>query len=55
MSDTILSHFDYPILRHICNSFGIIRFPDAQYEMVRWALVYMAWHQKAQSKKDYGT
>lgn len=35
MSKTILPHFDYPILRHICNSFGIIRFPDAQYEMVR--------------------
>ena len=35
MSATILPHFDYPILRHICNSFGIIRFPDAQYEMVR--------------------
>jgi alanine racemase len=35
MSAIILPHFDYPILRHICNSFGIIRFPDAQYEMVR--------------------
>ncbi|MFT7102221.1 MAG: alanine racemase [Bacteroidia bacterium] len=35
MSDAIISHFDYPVLRHICNSFGIIRFPDAQYEMVR--------------------
>ncbi len=35
MSAAILPHFDYPILRHICNSFGIIRFPDAQYEMVR--------------------
>jgi alanine racemase len=35
MSATILSHFDYPIIRHICNSFGIIRFPDAQYDMVR--------------------
>lgn len=35
MSGEILSHFDYPITRHICNSFGIIRFPEAQYEMVR--------------------
>lgn len=35
MSNAIITHFDYPIIRHICNSFGIIRFPDAQYEMVR--------------------
>ena len=35
MSTRILSHFDYPITRHICNSFGIIRFPEAQYDMVR--------------------
>ena len=35
MSATIIEHFDHPILRHICNSFGIIRFPDAQFEMVR--------------------
>ncbi|MCF8275303.1 MAG: bifunctional UDP-N-acetylmuramoyl-tripeptide:D-alanyl-D-alanine ligase/alanine racemase [Flavobacteriales bacterium] len=35
MSNAILSHFNYPVLRHICNSFGIIRFPEAQYEMVR--------------------
>ena len=35
MSSDIVSHFDYPIIRHICNSFGIIRFPEAQYDMVR--------------------
>lgn len=35
MSDTILSHFSYPILKHILNSAGIVRFPDAQFEMVR--------------------
>jgi len=28
-------HFDYPFLRHILNSSGILRFPDAQFEMVR--------------------
>lgn len=28
-------HFDYPFLRHILNSSGIMRFPDAQFEMVR--------------------
>ncbi len=31
----IRSHFDYPIDRHILNSAGIIRFPEAQFEMVR--------------------
>ncbi|MGB1317041.1 MAG: alanine racemase, partial [Flavobacteriales bacterium] len=35
MSNGILTHFNYPITRHICNSFGIIRFPEAQYDMVR--------------------
>jgi alanine racemase len=35
MSSEVVSHFDYPITRHICNSFGIIRFPEAQYDMVR--------------------
>lgn len=35
MSAEIIGHFDYPIVRHICNSFGIIRFPAAQYDMVR--------------------
>lgn len=35
MSDTIKSHFNYPILKHILNSAGISRFPDAQFEMVR--------------------
>ncbi|MFC2175412.1 bifunctional UDP-N-acetylmuramoyl-tripeptide:D-alanyl-D-alanine ligase/alanine racemase [Bacteroidota bacterium] len=35
MSAAIKAHFDYPFLRHICNSFGIVRFPEAQYDMVR--------------------
>jgi Alr-MurF fusion protein len=35
MSGKILSHFDYPILRHILNSAGITRFTDAQFDMVR--------------------
>lgn len=35
MSNQLLEYFGYPILRHICNSFGIIRFPEAQYDMVR--------------------
>ncbi len=35
MSEKIKSHFNYPILKHILNSSGISRFPDAQFEMVR--------------------
>ncbi len=35
MSSTIKSHFTYPIIKHILNSAGISRFPDAQFEMVR--------------------
>ncbi len=35
MSEKIMSHFSYPILKHILNSAGISRFPDAQFEMVR--------------------
>ncbi|RUT78489.1 bifunctional UDP-N-acetylmuramoyl-tripeptide:D-alanyl-D-alanine ligase/alanine racemase [Ancylomarina longa] len=33
--DIIRSNFNYPIDRHILNSAGIERFPDAQFEMVR--------------------
>lgn len=35
MSEKIKSHFTYPIFKHILNSAGISRFPDAQFEMVR--------------------
>lgn len=35
MSSDIIQHFEHPVIRHICNSFGIIRFPEAQYDMVR--------------------
>jgi alanine racemase len=35
MSYVICSHFKYPIIRHILNSAGIIRFPEAQFDMVR--------------------
>lgn len=35
MSDELKKHFTYPIDRHILNSAGIMRFPDAQMEMVR--------------------
>lgn len=35
MSEVIRSRFDYPVFRHILNSAGIVRFPGAQFEMVR--------------------
>jgi len=35
MSTAIMAHFQHSIARHICNSFGILRFPEAQYDMVR--------------------
>lgn len=35
MSSQIVSAFNYRILRHILNSAGISRFPEAQYDMVR--------------------
>ena len=34
-STNIQSHFTYPIIRHILNSGGILRFPNAQFDMVR--------------------
>ncbi|MES2559996.1 MAG: bifunctional UDP-N-acetylmuramoyl-tripeptide:D-alanyl-D-alanine ligase/alanine racemase [Bacteroidota bacterium] len=34
-AEQIISAFDYPILQHILNSSGIVRFPDAQFDMVR--------------------
>lgn len=35
ISEEMKKHFQYPFLRHILNSSGILRFPDAQFEMVR--------------------
>jgi alanine racemase len=35
MCDTLQSHFPYPLMRHLLNSSGILRFPEAQFEMVR--------------------
>lgn len=35
MSEVIRTRFDYPVFRHILNSAGIVRFPGAQFEMVR--------------------
>ena len=35
MTDVLCAAFDHKILRHILNSAGIIRFPEAQFDMVR--------------------
>ncbi|MBO4489526.1 MAG: bifunctional UDP-N-acetylmuramoyl-tripeptide:D-alanyl-D-alanine ligase/alanine racemase [Bacteroidales bacterium] len=35
MSDILHHALPYPILRHILNTAGIVRFPEAQFEMVR--------------------
>lgn len=35
LSSKIIDKLDYKPMRHICNSAGIIRFPEAKYDMVR--------------------
>jgi Alr-MurF fusion protein len=35
MSAKIIQYLEYPIMRHILNSSGIVRFPEAQFDMVR--------------------
>lgn len=35
ISHEMQSHFKHPVLRHILNSAGVLRFPEAQFEMVR--------------------
>jgi len=35
LSSRVLKHLNYPVMRHILNSPGILRFPQAQFEMVR--------------------
>lgn len=37
-ADTLQSSFKHHIIRHICNSAGIERFPNVQYDMVRLGL-----------------
>lgn len=38
MSKRIMDAFDYQILRHVANSSGSVRFPEAQFDMVRLGL-----------------
>ncbi|MBA3899112.1 MAG: bifunctional UDP-N-acetylmuramoyl-tripeptide:D-alanyl-D-alanine ligase/alanine racemase [Bacteroidetes bacterium] len=35
MSEMIIKYLDYPVMRHILNSSGIVRFQNSQFEMVR--------------------
>lgn len=35
MSSQLCAHFNYPVIRHIINSAGVLRFPDAQFDMAR--------------------
>lgn len=35
LSKSIVEKFDYPIIRHICNSAGIQNYPEAHFDMVR--------------------
>lgn len=35
MTDIVISACPYPIMRHVLNSAGILRFPEHQYDMVR--------------------
>src|SRR5437764_12158807 len=52
MSRQIVAAFDYPVLRHALNSAGIIRFNEAQFDMVRLGIgLYgfaSTWHEQRQ-------
>ncbi len=50
LSTAISDHFNYPILRHILNSSGISRLPDAQFDMVRLGIgMYgIGWNEEEQ-------
>jgi alanine racemase len=38
MSQQLINGLGYPVLRHLLNSSGIVRFPEAQFDMVRLGL-----------------
>ncbi len=35
MSDTIIEHLGYPVLRHVLNTAGMMRYPEHHYDMAR--------------------
>ncbi len=38
MSQQLIDHLEYPVLRHLLNSSGIVRFSEGQFDMVRLGL-----------------
>lgn len=51
--DEMKKHFDHPFLRHILNSSGILRFPDAQFEMVRLGIGLYGIATEAEDRKHF--
>ena len=35
LSKEFIKHFNYPIIRHLCNTSGVLNYPDAHFDMVR--------------------
>ena len=48
----ITDNFDYPILRHILNTAGVVRFPEAQFDMVRLGLGLYGIHFDKSKQKE---
>lgn len=53
MSESLQSVFDYPVIRHILNSSGIERFPNAQFDMVRLGIGLYGFSADNQSRLAY--
>ena len=53
MSDAIRKHFTYSIDRHMLNSAGIQRFPDAQFEMVRLGIALYGISANEEDQKNF--
>lgn len=35
LSKKFITHFNYPIIRHLCNTSGVLNYPNAHFDMVR--------------------
>ncbi|HTF05665.1 MAG TPA: bifunctional UDP-N-acetylmuramoyl-tripeptide:D-alanyl-D-alanine ligase/alanine racemase [Bacteroidia bacterium] len=53
IGEEMKKHFAYPFLRHILNSSGILRFPDAQFEMVRLGIGLYGIAVEAEDRKHF--
>ena len=49
-TEKMIARLDYPVLRHLLNSSGIIRFPEAQFDMVRLGIGLYGYTPVAESK-----